>query len=427
MRKSKHYLYVGSIMHDLGCFKQTIFPGIGYTAYDGMRVIKPNSQQTHEEDMLDNTWAKIPPEHIEVVYAETGILWHLDLSGLEYNKLHAKYILDCDLRGIKGKIPIQDIKNETLRIANCKLPRMDFLGMDTTECFFRGLDLSLCSISAKQIFSSVGMDDVDDDEYPWHLTKFPRIKIEKQDIPYVTKDGHTPTIPGLDLRNLYSLDLGIFTHISCQHLKLPSRVVFKQINFISDPYLHFILDFTSLNANVDMRKVDFPYYLLLLCSRLSHARIKTHFPRSLPNFPEDMLPIEYDYTGADLSCVENFPSELFFCKDTSRYFCVTFPAGTDFSIANLRQFEGAICAGPCKFSEDNFRDVETLCRDTFKGDENINMTKESADALSAETLVKIAKTEMRVEGMNIFNYITLRAKDNSPIGAKMKQIALRCL
>ena len=122
---------------------------LGTFKLEGMAVIMPmrdpDNPRKKKEPMV------IPEEYRNAVYAENTILWRLDLSGLEYDKIKAKYILDCDLTGIKGKIPIKDLKNQTLRVAYCRLPRVDFLDVDTSDCFLRGSDLSWCAISAGHI------------------------------------------------------------------------------------------------------------------------------------------------------------------------------------------------------------------------------------------------------------------------------------
>lgn len=423
MRMSKHYMYVSRLMREIEmAYVRSADKGncLGTLKLEGMTVImpirNPDNPRKEEEPRA------IPAEHRNAVYAENIILWRLDLSGLEYDKIKAKYILDCDLTGIKGKIPLKDFKNQTLRVAYCRLPRVNFMDVDTTECFLRGSDLSMCAIFAGQIFSSIGMDAGEDD-MPENLTKFPRIRIQKKDIPY----GRLDSLAGLDLTKLYSLDVGLFANIPCYNLKLPSRLTFNEVNFNAQPYLHFSMKFINPGPFVDLSRVEFPYNLLLFCSRLEHVEIKARFPKNLSIFPREMLPQNYEYIGVNMSQVENFPSDLIFAGEYNKFHYTDFPAGTDFSKAKLRQFEECSCMGPCIFSEENFKDLYGLCRVVFSSAGEIDMTKESADALSTETLAKIAKTEMQVEGMNIFHYITLRAKDNSPIGAKMKQIALRCL
>lgn len=394
---------------------------LGTVKLEGMTVIMPMRDPDNPRNEKEPR--VIPEEYRDAVYAENTILWRLDLSGLEYDKIKAKYILDCDLTGIKGKIPIKDLKNQTLRVAYCRLPRVDFLDVDTSECFLRGSDLSRCAISAGQIFSSIGMDAGRDEDMPKNLTKFPRIRIQKKDIPY----GKLDSLAGLDLTKLYSLDVGLFTNIPCYNLKPPSRLTFNEVNLAAQPYLHFSMEFINPDPLVDLSRMEFPYNLLLFCSHLEHVEIKARFPKNLSIFPRGILPHNYKYVAVTMIEVENFPSDLIFAGESNQFLYTDFPAGTDFSKAKLNQFEGCACMGPCIFSEENFKDLPALCRNAFSGAVEIDMTRESADALSAETLVKIATTEMRVEDMNIFNYITLRAKENSPIGAKMKQVALRCL
>ena len=425
MRKRKHYVYVSRLMRKLeDLYEGHYVRGSGnltITRFEGMTLIMPSPNAKQSIKRIDAR-NPIPEEIKAVIYSEEDLLWRLDLSGLEYDRIKSKYIIDCDLTGVKGSIPIQDFKNGTLRIAYCRLPRVDFFEVDTSDCFLRGSDLSQCVISARQIFSSVGMDAGEDDGMPTNLTKFPRTRIQKKDIPY----GKLESLAGLDLTKLHSLDVGLFTNIPCSTLKLPSRLTFNEVNLVAQPYLHFSMEFLDIDNPADLSR-EFPYYLLLFCSHLARAEIKAHFPKNLSILPRELLPQIYKYVEADLTHVENFPSELIFAGDSNMFFYTVFPAGTDFSKAKLDQFDGCSCAGPCTFSEENIKNLQKLYPNAFAAEEYISLTKESADALSAKTLSKIAKTKIRVGGMNIFDYITTKAKENSPIGAKMKRIALRFL
>ena len=388
------------------CIYPKFLPGFNSGIYDTLgRYIKPRESEQ------------------DVIYGTTGLLYGVDLSGYDYSRIEAQFLVNCNLSGVEGTIPVRDFHVSSLRIIDCKLPAVDFSKVgNMSDYVLLGSDLSCCVLTPRQVLHSRdffrGLNlTVSLSSSP---TIFPKGELNIQDMP--NNLGKNARFPRSDLRYLTSLDINLFLNRKSNQIYFPPpNCLINTHRYMRGENLSLAFSEASLlNWYTLIENHDFLPELLVHCGYVKNVELDVKFPK--PFFKQGD-PIAYHYENVDMSKVENFPSDIFFASYRTKFINVKFPKGADLVSVNLHLLHECSCAGPIYISEHYFEDM-SLLRKAFGVMERLNVAKDALLGLSESSLLQIYNTPIHIEGVLGRKFIDEHANDNSPLGLKLKKVLL---